>query len=339
MYCRQEGLKPQPIGLQKPRADQSAFQGMGSLLAVTVVTSTVSSASPQVPGSGKILDGVGSSLCRLDSRGELVQKIEEQAAAPSMLARTEQIQREIQSLSGRDLQLWSIGILVMLVLAGGISALIFPHVMWEQRVVRIESAYLPQLFFGLISLVLLFNIYLIGQKVTLSHTRRMLISELVLNERLESLSLIDPLTQLLNRRALNEMIPREVARANRTGAQLTFLTMDINGFREINSKYGALEGNLILTEFSKMLRTVFRGGDMISRHGGDEFLVVMPDTQEAEADAPMQRLLRSVEHWNLNNGKRYEFGFSWGIAPYITGSDFSDVLRAVDRKLYQKKHN
>ena len=270
-----------------------------------------------------------------------MQKNEEHvaAAAPSMLARTEQIQREIQNLSGRDLQLWSIGILVMLVLAAGISALLFPHVMWEQRVVRIESAYLPQLFFGLISLVLLFNIYLIGQKLTLNHTRRALISELVLNERLESLSLIDPLTQLLNRRAVNEMIPREVARANRMGAHLTFLTMDINNFREINSKYGAMEGNLILTEFSKMLRTVFRGGDMIFRHGGDEFLVLMPDTQEEEADAPMQRLLRSVADWNLNNGKRYELAFSWGIAPYITGSDFSDVLRAVDRKLYQKKHN
>jgi diguanylate cyclase (GGDEF)-like protein len=268
-----------------------------------------------------------------------VQKSEEHVAPPSMLARTEQIQREIQNLSGRDLQLWSIGALVTLVLAAGLSALIFPHVMWAQHVVRIESAYLPQLFFGLISLVLLFNIYVIGQKLTLNHTRRALISELVLNERLESLSLIDPLTQLLNRRAVNEMIPREVARANRLGTHLTFLTMDINNFREINSKYGALEGNLILTEFGKMLKTVFRGGDMIFRHGGDEFLVLMPDTQEEEADAPMQRLLRSVADWNLNNGKRYEMGFSWGIAPYITGSDFTDVLRAVDRNLYKKKHN
>jgi len=224
-------------------------------------------------------------------------------------------------------------------LAAGLSALIFPHVMWSQRVVRIESAYLPQLFFGLISLVLLFNIYLIGQKLTLNQTRRALISELVLNERLESLSLIDPLTQLLNRRALNEMIPRELTRANRLGAHLVFLTMDLNHFREINSKYGAMEGNLVLMEFAKMLKTVFRGGDMLFRHGGDEFLVVMPDTQEQEADAPMQRLLRSVEHWNLNNGKRYEMAFTWGLVPYVTGSDFSDVLRAVDRKLYQKKHN
>lgn len=258
---------------------------------------------------------------------------------PSMLARAEELQRQIQQLSGRDLQLWSIGILVMLVLASGISALIFPNVVWSQRVVRIESAYLPQLFFGLISLIVLFNIYLLTQKLTLNATRRALISELVLNERLESLSLIDPLTQLLNRRALNELIPREVTRANRVGSPLTFMSMDLNGFRDINSRFGAHEGNLVLMEFAKMLRETFRGGDLIFRHGGDEFLVVMPETDEQAADAPIQRLFRLVEQWNLNANKRYELSFSWGMAPYATGSDFADVLRAVDRKMYQKKHN
>jgi len=263
---------------------------------------------------------------------------EEQTAPPSMLARAEEIQREIQHLSGRDLQLWSIGILVMLVLAAGILALIFPNVLWAQHVVRIETAYLPQLFFGLTSLILLFNIYLIGQKINLNNTRRALISELVLNERLESLSLIDPLTQLLNRRAMNELIPREVTRANRLGSHLTFLTMDIDGFRALNAKFGTFEGNLVLMEFGKMLKATFRGGDLIFRHGGDEFLVVMPETHEEEADAPMQRLLRAVEHWNHAN-QRYNISFTWGMAPYVTGSDFSDVLRIVDRKIYQKKHN
>jgi len=264
---------------------------------------------------------------------------EDRSTPPSMLERADEIQREIQQLSGRDLQLWSIGILVMLVLAAGLLALIFPNIVWAQRVVRIESAYLPQMFFGLISLVLLFNIYLIGQKLNLNHTRRALISELVLNERLQSLSLVDPLTQLLNRRAMNELIPREVARSNRAGSPLTFMTMDLNGFRDINSKFGSMEGNLVLMEFSKMLKATFRGGDLIFRQGGDEFLVVMPETQEQEADAPMQRLLRALEHWNLNSNKRYELSCAWGMAPYATGSDFSDVLRAVDRKMYQKKHN
>jgi diguanylate cyclase (GGDEF)-like protein len=258
---------------------------------------------------------------------------------PSMVARAEEIQRQIHQLSGRDLQLWSIGILVILVLTGGMLALVFPNVMWAQRVIHVEHAYLPQLFFGLISLVILFNIYLIGQKLTLNNTRKALISELVLNERLESLSLIDPLTQLLNRRAVYELIPREVSRANRIGGDLTFMTIDLDGFRAINEKFGSTEGNRVLMDFSNMLKVVFRGGDIVMRQGGDEFLVVMPDTTEEQADYPIKRLLRLVDEWNRDGAKGYELSFTWGLAPYVTGTDFEDVLRTVDRKMFQKKHN
>ena len=264
---------------------------------------------------------------------------EQTAPPPTMLVRAEQIQREIQQLSGRDLQLWSIVILVIVVLTAGMLALVLPNVIWAQRVIRVEHAYLPQLFFGLISLVLLFNIYLVGQKVTLNNTRRALISELVLNERLESLSLIDPLTQLLNRRAMNELIPREVARANRLSSSLTFLTIDLDGFRAINAKFGNIEGNLLLREFARLLTTCFRGGDIAFRQGGDEFLVVMPDTSEEDSDFPVRRLHRALEQWNLTSGKSYKLSFSWGVAAYVTGSEVEDVLRAVDRQLYQKKHN
>ena len=50
-------------------------------------------------------------------------------------------------------------------------------------------------------------------------------------------------------------------------------------------------------------------------------------------------MLRAVEHWNVTSGKSYQLSFSWGIAGYVTGSEVEDVLRAVDRQLYQKKHN
>jgi diguanylate cyclase (GGDEF)-like protein len=258
---------------------------------------------------------------------------------PSMLARTEEIQEQIQQLSGRDLQLWSIGILVILVLTSGLLALVLPNLVWAQRVMRIEHSYLPQLFFGLISLILLFNIYLLAQKRNLNTTRLALIRELVLNERLESLSLIDPLTQLLNRRALNELLPREVARCNRLGSGLTFMAIDLNGFRTISSKFGALEGDRVLMEFAKILKTVFRGADLAFRQGGDEFLIMLPDTAEEQADVPVQRLLREVDQWNLSSKKGYELSFSWALAPYIAGSDAEEVLRAVDRKMYSKKHN
>jgi hypothetical protein len=88
---------------------------------------------------------------------------EDRPSQPSMLVRADEIQQQIQQLSGRDLQLWSIGILIILVLTSGLLALLVPNLVWAQRMVRVEHSYLPQLFFGLISLVLLFNIYLLSQ--------------------------------------------------------------------------------------------------------------------------------------------------------------------------------
>ena len=269
----------------------------------------------------------------------MLQSAEDRTTQPSMLVRADEIQQQIQQLSGRDLQLWSIGILVILVLTSGLLALLVPNLVWAQRMVHVEHSYLPQLFFGLISLILLFNIYLLSQKKTLNNTRLALIRELVLNERLESLSLIDPLTQLLNRRALNELVPREVARANRLGNSLTFMAIDLNGFADLSSKFGALEGDKVLVEFARILKTVFRGADLAFRQSGDQFLIMMPDTTEEQADYPVQRILREVDQWNLASKKDYEVSFSWALAPYVTGTDAEDVLRTVDRKMYSKKHN
>ena len=68
-----------------------------------------------------------------------------------MLERADEIQEQIQQLSGRDLQLWSIGILVILVLTSGLLAVVLPNLVWTKQVVHVEHFYLPQLFFGLIS--------------------------------------------------------------------------------------------------------------------------------------------------------------------------------------------
>jgi len=251
---------------------------------------------------------------------------------------TEEIQRQIMSLSGRDLQLWSITLLVVLVLSAGFAALIAPNLVWKPEFIHIEGRYLPQLFFGLISLVVLFNVYIISQKRELHSTRKALVQELIFNERLEGLSLIDPLTQLFNRRALDQMLAKEVVRANRLGSALSLLMIDLDDFKSINTRFGHAVGDQFLTEAAQLLRATFRGSDMVFRYGGDEFLVVMPETTEEQADRAIQRLSEDLERWNLDNKLKSDLSLSWGVASHVAGTSITEILQTASRKMFMKKH-
>lgn len=253
--------------------------------------------------------------------------------------RSQELQRQIQRISGRDWQLWSISLLMFIVMASGFAAVIAPNLVWHVQVLRTEARYLPQLFFGLISLVLLFNIYVISQKRELDTTRKALIQEIVFNERLEGLSLVDPLTQLLNRRALDEMLPKEVTRANRYGTPLTVVMIDLDEFKSVNDRLGMQAGDQFLFEAAKILRNTFRGSDMVFRYGGDEFLVVMPETTEPQAECAVKRLTTELERWNLENPRELELSMSWGLATHVIGSNISDLLQSANRKMFMKKHS
>jgi diguanylate cyclase (GGDEF)-like protein len=259
--------------------------------------------------------------------------------APDLSERSEQLQVQIQSLSGRDFQLWSIALLVILVLMAGFAALIAPNMVWKAQLLHTDARYFPQLFFGLISLVLLFNIYVVGQKRELNSTRKALIRELVFNERLENLSLVDPLTQLYNRRALEQMLGKEVTRANRQGTPLSVVLLDMDNFKNLNEELGNQAGDEFLVMTSKLLRATFRGSDNVFRYGGDEFIVVMPETTETQAEHALKRLSAAVERWNLETRPRRELALSWGLGSHVIGSSATDLLQTANRKMFLKKHN
>ncbi len=259
-------------------------------------------------------------------------------AAPESLP-SEEIQRLLKQLGGRDLQLWSIGILIIVVLVAGFAAVVAPNVAWRglPGTGLVEYRYLPQLFFGLISLILLFNIYIVMQKRNLNSTRASLIRELVFSERLESFTLIDPLTQLLNRRSLDQVLPRELARANRSGSHLTFVLVEVAGFKGLNDRLGNVAGDQLLVEVARLLKGTFRGSDAIVRYSGDRFLIVMADTNEKRAASAMRRLSDIVDRWNLNTRSGWEMVLNYGIAQYAIGATAAELLISAEEKLVQQQ--
>lgn len=252
--------------------------------------------------------------------------------------RSQEIQENIGALGGRDLQLFSISLLLLLVMAAGILAVVYPNLMATNKTFQADAHLLPQLFFGLFTLIILFNVYIVMQKKELGATRRRLVEELIFNERMEAVSLIDPTTQLFNRRAMEQMVAHEVSRTNRLGAPLSMLILDISDFEAISSRLGTMEIERFLYETAQLVRNTFRGSDMAFRYKETQFLVVMPDTNEQQVDFALKRLETEIARHNSEFRCQAELAFSYGIAEFAQGSRVSDTLLTAERKAFLRKN-
>jgi len=256
---------------------------------------------------------------------------------PKLGGRTQEIQEHIGILAGRDLQLFSISLLLLLVLASGVLALIYPNLAGA-RAIHTDSRLLPQLFFGLITLIVLFNVYIVLQKRELGVTRRRLVEELIFNERMEAVSMIDPTTQLFNRRAMEQMLAHEVSRSSRLGSPLSLILLDICDFETISNRLGTAETEQFLYETAQLVQNTFRGSDMVFRYKETQFLVVMPDTSEQQVDFALKRLDSEITRHNSEFRCSVELAFSHGIAEYAHGSRITDTLLRVERKAFLHKN-
>jgi diguanylate cyclase (GGDEF)-like protein len=253
-------------------------------------------------------------------------------------AQSLEIQKNMQALASRDLHLLSISLLMLLVLASALVALVYPNLIRVQSF-RAEIRILPQLFFGLITLIALFNVYVIFQKRDLNATRKRLVEELIFHERMDAVSLTDPVTQLFNRRAMEQMLSQEEARSNRIGSALCLLVLNIIDFETISNKLGTPKTDRFLCEAAALVKNTLRGSDMVFRHSAAQFLVVMPDTAEQQADFAIKRLLNEVEHHNADVRCDLELAFGYGVAQYAHGSRITDTLQTAERKAFLRKHD
>lgn len=153
-------------------------------------------------------------------------------------------------------------------------------------------------------------------------------------------SIRDALTGLCNRGHFLTMLGWEVNRAERYGRPLSLLLIDLDGFKAINDRHGHLEGDAILARFGQLLADIARVTDLPARYGGDEFAVVLPETDQAGAAIMAERIKRRVEaaDW-LADGRAIAIGASIGVATHRQGDSAEQLIKAADRSLYRYKHN
>jgi diguanylate cyclase (GGDEF)-like protein len=163
----------------------------------------------------------------------------------------------------------------------------------------------------------------------------------VLQEQLHKQAMRDPLTDMFNRRYLQETLEREVARASRYEKPVSLIIMDVDYFKHINDTYGHVAGDTVLVALAKLIKANCREGDIVCRYGGEEFIVVMPGASIQVAKKRADLLWGEINKMHVKyNEYNLQTTISMGIAAFPTnGSDGEEILVRADRALYQAKRD
>jgi diguanylate cyclase (GGDEF)-like protein len=160
------------------------------------------------------------------------------------------------------------------------------------------------------------------------------------NEMLKQLSNTDPLTGLFNRRYMEEMLAKEMQRAERKGGHLSLVLLDIDHFKRVNDQYGHQVGDQVLAVVAGLAKVGLRSYDFVSRYGGEEFVLTLPETAHEDALLIAERLRSRVQMHAFSGMLRgYNATVSLGVATYPTDfiTSTGDLIREADEAMYRAK--
>lgn len=159
-------------------------------------------------------------------------------------------------------------------------------------------------------------------------------------EKIEEISITDDLTGLYNIRFLSQSIDLEIERSRRFGSMFALIFMDIDDLKKVNDKFGHLTGSKVLIETAAVLQVNLRKVDILIRYGGDEFVIIMPQTTKESGFLVADRLRKTIEEKVfLKNGDHpVRITASFGVASFpVNAKDKEELIAIADKALYHGK--
>jgi diguanylate cyclase (GGDEF)-like protein len=248
------------------------------------------------------------------------------------------VNRELRKLEKRDTELWLIASVTGILVGTALLAVLLPSAFLKSSNLHFEITVSKELASGLFVLLILANTYIVSRRIEFRKLRQQTISTTMQNELIRLQSFTDPLTEIYNRRALEELASRFIGQAGRVRTPLTFLLIDVDHFKQVNTRFGHLTGDFVLTEIATLLKGSIRGADAAIRYGGDEFLIMLSNTNATGAAHVVDRIETSLNDWNQSSVlDDFTVSVSIGVAEWSDGKTLDEVLDVADRSMYQEK--
>ena len=255
-----------------------------------------------------------------------VEKLGPQARLQAELAKAESQKRDV----------WLMVFFAAAVLVLGAFSLLAPTSFWKQNMLEIRIP--PQVLFVVMMIIVVVTLYIVRREAEMRRLRLTNLQQTLESQSEYTASMIDSLTNVFSRSFLRDLLQGEISRAERNNRPLGLLMCDLNNFKQVNDRYGHLMGDYVLAQMAGILKSCVRGSDFVIRYGGDEFLVILSETDEPGANIVQGRVREKVEEWDqANRVGNVPISFSMGLYLHVSGQTVEQDVAEVDARMYADK--